>query len=226
MKVEFLLSSVRKWFEPWPQRWTNIFNTWNTRSMSRTLSHSDRKGRTIINISNVIHHAYMTLLHITDRYLNNNTVLTLSLTWQDSTCSLSRRYSSKHWPQPEDSWEISAVWWWLRLLLQRNRLWSGKSGSSLVIIPEDNNITMKNTFLGSYGFWKTLYMTWTVFLHLGDLKSFAVIPLHFPLNKLINFIILFACEPHIICTSPSGDAKGYFRSLGKGSQDRGFHHLL
>lgn len=52
--------------------------------------------------------------HITDRNVSKDTVLTLSLTWQESTCSLSRRYSSKHWPQPEDSWEISTGRWWLR----------------------------------------------------------------------------------------------------------------
>lgn len=39
--MEFLLSSVRKWFDPWPQRWTKIFSTWNTRSKRRTQTNSN-----------------------------------------------------------------------------------------------------------------------------------------------------------------------------------------
>lgn len=43
--------------------------------------------------------------------------LTFSFTWQDSTCSLSRRYSRRHWQQPSDSWEISGMFYKWRALL-------------------------------------------------------------------------------------------------------------
>ncbi len=45
--------------------------------------------------------------------------------------------------------------------------------------------------------------------------------------RQINLLACVSCEPHVIFISPSdvAAAKGYFQSLGKGSQDRGFHHL-
>lgn len=90
IKVEFLRSSVRNWSEPWLQRWMKIFSTWGYKHFSFPQTHKKRWGEN-------------TWLYETKRCL-----LTLSLTRHDSTCSLSRRNSNKHWLQPEDSWGISA----------------------------------------------------------------------------------------------------------------------
>lgn len=46
--------------------------------------------------------------------------LTFSFTWQDSTCSRSRRYSRRHWLQPRDSWEISMLFYELRTLFKNS----------------------------------------------------------------------------------------------------------
>lgn len=45
-------------------------------------------------------------------------LLTFSFTWQESTCSRSRRYSRRHWQQPGDSWEISEMFYELRALFE------------------------------------------------------------------------------------------------------------
>lgn len=79
-------------------------------------------------------------------------LVTLSFTWQDSTCSRSRRYSRRHWQQPSDSWEISGMVYklkglyleavhvntalhhcWKRILLISSKRYPGQGASSSAV---------------------------------------------------------------------------------------------
>lgn len=50
IKVEFLLSSVRKCLEPWPHRWTKIFSTWTAKTRIESFQKSVSKWEQKANI--------------------------------------------------------------------------------------------------------------------------------------------------------------------------------